>query len=142
MAYKPKGTSNCKFGYKNILPISKKSVVSHLTSNRQSGSRFIYKPSRRNSLETSLPIKSGPVELVSIKTNPYLRKVCPRYLQQACRSHVKKVKGNCRMEVEPYSVPKDGCSLRDSTNRFVYDKSQHSAQKVCIMDTRPSECCN
>ena len=44
------------------------------------------------------------------------------------------------MENEPYSVPKDGCSLRDSTNRFVCDKSQHSAQKVCIMDTRPSEC--
>ena len=46
------------------------------------------------------------------------------------------------MEVEPYSVPKDGCSLRDSTNRFVCDKRQHSAQKVCIMDTRLSECRN
>ena len=46
------------------------------------------------------------------------------------------------MEVEPYSVPKDCCSLRDATDRFVCDKSQHSAQKVCVMDTRPSECCN
>ena len=56
--------------------------------------------------------------------------------------HVKKVKTNCRMEVEPYSVPKDCCSLQDATERFVCDKSQHSAQKVCVMDTRPSECCN
>ena len=142
LAYKPKGTSSCRLGFENILPISKKSLVSHSTSNRQSGSRFIYKPSRGNTLETSLPIKSGPVELVPIKTNPYLRKVYPRYLPQTCRSHVKKVKANCRMEVEPYSVPKDGCSLRDSTNRFVCDKTQHSAQKVCIMDTRLSECRN
>ena len=34
------------------------------------------------------------------------------------------------------------CSLRDTTNIFVCDKSQHSAQKVCTKNTRPSECCN
>ena len=39
-------------------------------------------------------------------------------------------------------MPKDCCSLPDATDRFVCDKSQHSAQKTCIMDTRPSECCN
>ena len=88
------------------------------------------------SLKTSFPIKSGSVELVPIKTDPYLCKVYPRYLQQTCRSYVKKVKANCRMEVEPYSVPKDCCSLQDATDRFVCDKSQHSAQKCCIMDTR------
>ena len=74
LAYKPKGTSSCKFGSKIILPISNKSVASHSTSNRQSGSRFIYKPSGRKTLETSLPNKSGSAELVPIKTNPYLRK--------------------------------------------------------------------
>ena len=82
------------------------------------------------------------MELVPIKTDPYLCKVYPRYLQQTRRSYVKKVKANCRMEVEPYSVPKDCCSLRDATDRFVCDKSQHLAQKVCVIDTRPSECCN
>ena len=46
------------------------------------------------------------------------------------------------MEVEPYFVPKDCCSLWDATDRFVCNKSQHSAQKVCVMDTRPSVCCN
>ena len=66
LAYKPKGTSSCKFGSKNILPISKKSIVLHSTSNRQPGSRFIYKPSEANTLETSLPIKSGSVELRQI----------------------------------------------------------------------------
>ena len=146
LAYKPKGASSCIFGSKNILPISNKSVVPHSTSNRQSGSCFIYKSSGGegggNTLKTSLPIKSGSVELVPIKTDPYLCKVYPRYLQQTCRSCVKKVKANCRMEVEPYSVPKDCCSLRDATNRFFCDKSRHSAQKVCVMDTRLSECCN
>ena len=39
-------------------------------------------------------------------------------------------------------MPKDCCSLPDATDRFVCDKSQHSAQKTCIVDTRPSECCN
>ena len=29
-----------------------------------------------------------------------------------------------------------------ATDRFVFNKSQHSAQKVCVMDTRPSECCS
>ena len=142
LAYKPKGTSSCTFGSKNILRNSNKSVVPHSTSNRQSGSRFIYKSSGGNTLKTSLPIKFGSVELVPIETGPYLCKVYPRYLQQTCRSYVKKVKANCRMEVEPYSVPKDCCSLRDATDRFVCNKSQHSAQKVCIMDTRPSECRN
>ena len=94
LAYKPKGTSSCKFGSKNILPISNKSVVSHLTSNRQSGSRFIYNPSGGNTLETNLPNKSGSVELVTIKTNPYLRKVYAKYFQQTCRSHVKKTKAH------------------------------------------------
>ena len=91
-----------------------------------------------NTLKTYLSIKSGSVELVPIKKDPYLCKVYPSYLQQTCGSYVKKVKANCRMEVEPYSVPKDCCSLRDATDRFVCDKSQHSAQKVCVMDTRPS----
>ena len=77
------------------------------------------------------------MELVPIKTDPYLCKVYPRYLQQTCRSYVKKIKANCRMEVEPYSVPKNCCSLRDATDRFVCDKSQHSAQKICVMDTTP-----
>ena len=145
LAYKPKGTLSCIFGSKYILLISNKSVVPHSTSNRQSGSCFIYKSSGGGgggALKTSLPIKSGSVELVPIKTDPYLCKVYPRYLQQTCRSYVKKVKANCRVEVEPYSVPKDCCSLWDATDRFVCDKSQHSAQKVCVMDTRPSECCN
>ena len=142
LAYKPQGASSCIFGSKNILPISNKSVVPHSTSNRQSGSCFIYKSSGGNTLKTSLPIKFASVELVPIKTDPYLCKVYPRYLQQTRRSYVKKVKANCRMEVEPCSVPKDCCSLRDATDRFVCDKSQHSAQKVCVMGTRPSECCN
>ena len=141
-AYKPKRTSSCIFGSKNILPISNKSVVPHSTSNRQSGSCFIYKSSGGSTLKTSLLIRSGSVELVPIKTDPYLCKVYPRYLQQTCRSYVKKVKANCRMEVEPYSVQKGCCSLRDATDRFVCDKSQYSAQKVCVMDTRPSECCD
>ena len=72
LAYKPKGTSSCIFGSENILPISNKSVVPHLTSNRQSGSCFICKSSGGNTLKTSLPIKSGSVELVPIKTDPYL----------------------------------------------------------------------
>ena len=42
LAYKPKGTSSCIFGSKNILPISNTSVVPHSSSNRQSGSCFIY----------------------------------------------------------------------------------------------------
>ena len=142
LAYKPKGASSCIFGSKNILPISNKPAVPHSTSNRQSGSCFIYKSLGGNTLKTTLPIKSGSVELVPVKTDPYLCKVYPRYFQQTCRSYVKKVKANCRMEVEPYSVPKDCCSLRDATDRSVCDKSQHSAQKVCVMDTRPSECCN
>ena len=29
-----------------------------------------------------------------------------------------------------------------ATDRFVFNKSQHSAQKVCVMGTRPSECCS
>ena len=142
LAYKPKGASSCIFGSKNILTISNKSVVPHSTSNRQSSSCFIYKSSGENTLKTSLPIKSRSVELVPIKTDPYLCKVYRRHLQQTCISYVKKVKTNCRMEVEPYSVPKDCCSLQDATERFVCDKSQHSAQKLCVMDTRPSECCN
>ena len=123
LADKPKGTSNCIFGSKNILAISNKSVVPHSTSNRQSGRCFIHKSSGGNTLKTSLPIKSGSVELVPIKTDPYLCKVYPRYLQQTCRLYVKKVKANCRIEVEPYSVPKDCCRLQDATDRFVCDKS-------------------
>ena len=142
LAYIPKEASSCIFGSKHILPISNKSVVPHSTSNTQSGSCFIYKSSGGNTLKTYLPIKSESVELVPIKTDPYLCKVYPGYLQQTCRSYVKTVKANCRMEVEPYSVPKDCCSLRDATDKFVCDNSQHSAQKVCVMDTRPSECCN
>ena len=46
------------------------------------------------------------------------------------------------MEIEPYSVPKDCCSLWDATDRLVCDKSHHSTQKISIMDTRPSECRN
>ena len=95
LAYKPNGASISIFGSKNILPISNKSVVPHSTSNRQSGSCFIYKSSGGNTLKTSLPIKSGSVELVPIKTDPYLCKVYPRYLQQTYRSYVKKVKANC-----------------------------------------------
>ena len=123
LAYYPNRISSCKFGSKNILPISNKSIVSYSISNRQSGSCFIW----GNTLEISLPIKSGSVELVPIKTNPYLGKVYPWYFQLTCGSHVKKVKVNCRMEVEPYSVPKDSCSLRNTTNRFVCDRSQQSA---------------
>ena len=63
LAYKPKGTSSCIFGFRTILPISNKSVVPLSTSNRQSGSCFIYKSSGGNTLKTSLPIKSGSVEL-------------------------------------------------------------------------------
>ena len=97
LAYKPKRTSSCIFGSKNIRPISNKSVVPHSTSNRQSGSRFIYKSSGGNTLKTSLPIKSGSVELVTTETDLYLCKVYPRYIQQTCRSYVKTVKANCRM---------------------------------------------
>ena len=39
-------------------------------------------------------------------------------IQQTCRSYVKKVRANCRMEVELCSVPKDCCSLRDATDLF------------------------
>ena len=92
LAYKPKGASSCIFGSKNILPISNKPPVPHSTSNRQSGGCFIYKSPGGNTLKTALPIKSGSVELVPIKTEPYLCKVYPRYFQQTCRSYVKKVK--------------------------------------------------
>ena len=54
LAYKPKGTSSCIFGSKNILPISNKSVVPHSASNRQSGSCFIYKSSGGNTLKKLL----------------------------------------------------------------------------------------
>ena len=144
LAYKPKGTSSCIFGSKNILPISNQLLHIQLQIDNQTAVSYINHlgGGGRDTLKISLPTKSGSVELVPIKTDPYLCKVCPRYLQQTCRSYVKKVKANCRMEVEPYSVPKDCCSLQDATDKFVCDKSQHSAGKVCIMDTRPSECRN
>ena len=41
------------------------------------------------------------------------------------------------MEIDSYSVLKDCCSLRDATDRFVCDKSQQLAQKVCIMIPDP-----
>ena len=66
LAYKPKGTSSYIFGSKNNLHISNISVVPHSASNRQSDSCFIYKSSGGNTLKTSLPIKSGSVELVPI----------------------------------------------------------------------------
>ena len=54
----------------------------------------------------------------------------------------RRLKLTAEWKLNPILFQKDCRSLQDATDRFVYDKSQHSAQKICIMDTRPSARCN
>ena len=80
-----------------------------------------------HTLETSMPIKSGTLEVVSLKTNPYLFKLHSRPLNKHA-DHLSKVKVNFRVKVESYSVKaKASCSLWDTVNGFVYNKSERSA---------------
>ena len=96
LAYKSKGASSCIFGSKNILPVSNKPVVPHSTSNRQSDSCFIYKSSGGNTLKTSLPIKSGSVELVPIKTDH----ISARYIPGIFNKHADHMSRRLRLTAE------------------------------------------
>ena len=141
LAYKPKGTLSCKFGSKIIFPISNKSVVSHLTSNSQSASRFIYKPS--GGKKHSKLICQISLGLWNWSLSRQIH-ISVRYIPDIFNKHTDLMSRRLKLTEEWKLNPVlfQSCSVRDTTNIFVCDKSQHSAQKVCTMDTRPSECCN
>ena len=83
-------------------------VVSHSTSNRQSGSRFIYKPSGGTHSKLLCQLSLG---LWNWSLSRQIH-ASARYIPGIFNKHADHMSGrlrltNCRMEVEPYSVPKD-----------------------------------